>query len=134
MRAEAQECGSDASKLADSTGGSVYHADRNALGLLGLMRRAGKLGTGEAGTRQTVRSGEAKLILLASDASPNAVKRAAGFAAKAGVPMLRLDADQAALCAAAGASGGVIFSVCEEGFARAFIRKLSSASEAQVNS
>ena len=50
-----------------------------ALGFLGLMRRAGKLSAGEEGVRQSVRAGKAKLILLASDASPNAQKRAEDF-------------------------------------------------------
>ena len=51
------------------------------LGFLGLMRRAGKLSAGEEGVRQSVRAGKAKLILLASDASPNAQKRAEDFSA-----------------------------------------------------
>ena len=58
------------------------------LGFLGLMRRAGKLSAGEEGVRQSVRAGKAKLILLASDASPNAQKRAEGFSAHARVPLL----------------------------------------------
>ena len=107
---------------------SIFHADRKALGLLGLARRAGKLGCGEAGTRKSVHSGEAKLILLAADASRNAAKRAEGFARSAGVSLLRLDADQAALCSAAGVSGGVIFAVCDEGLAAAVLKKLSAVS------
>ncbi len=134
MNAEGKETGNSPSRRDAAASGEVYHADRNALRLLGLMRRAGKLGTGEAGTRQSVRSGEARLILLASDASRNAVKRAEGFARAAGVPLLRLDADQTMLCAAAGVSGGVIFSVCEDGFADVFRKKLHSGSEVQVNS
>ncbi len=121
---------SEASCQAEECGGQIsvdaFHADRNALGLLGLARRAGKLGSGEAGTRKAVHGGEAKLILLASDASRNAFKRADGFARAAGIPLLRLDADQAALSTAAGAPGGVIFAVCDEGFSAAFLKKLSA--------
>ena len=54
------------------------------LRFLGLMRRAGKLSVGEEGTGQAARAGKAKLILLASDASPNACDRAEGFARRGG--------------------------------------------------
>ena len=62
------------------------------MGFLGLMRRAGKLSAGEDGVRQVVRKHSAKLILLASDASPNAQKRAEGFAESAGVPLVKMSA------------------------------------------
>ena len=38
--------------------------------LLGLARRAGAVAPGTEATRQAVRSGEARLVLLAGDASP----------------------------------------------------------------
>ena len=47
-----------------------------ALNLLGLMRRANALSIGEEDTGSAVREHAAKLVLLASDASPNAKKRA----------------------------------------------------------
>ena len=65
------------------------------LGFLGLMRRAGKLSAGEEGVRQSVRAGKAKLILLASDSSPNAQKRAEDFSAHARVPLLVMSEDKA---------------------------------------
>ena len=46
-----------------------------ALNLLGLMRKANALRIGEEETGAAVREHEAKLVLLASDASPNARKR-----------------------------------------------------------
>ena len=51
------------------------------LHLLGLMRRANALAVGEVNTGSTARAGKAKLLLLASDASENARRRAEGFAA-----------------------------------------------------
>ena len=50
-----------------------------ALNLLGLMRKANALRIGEEETGAAVREHEAKLVLLASDASPNARKRASGY-------------------------------------------------------
>ena len=103
----------------------------DALGLLGLMRRAGKLAAGEEGVRQAVRAGKAKLVLLASDASANAQKRAEGFAAQAKVPLVELAADKAALCCAAGVAGGAMFAVCDAGFAAALLKKLQAETDAE---
>ena len=94
------------------------------MGFLGLMRRAGKLSAGEDGVRQAVRKHSAKLILLASDASPNAQKRAEGFAESAGVPLVKMSAAKDQLCQNLGVNGGAMFAVCDEGFARAFLQKL----------
>lgn len=43
--------------------------------LLGLARRAGAIVPGTAAVRDAIRSGEAKLVLLASDASPAQVAK-----------------------------------------------------------
>lgn len=50
-----------------------------ARGYLGLARKAGLLAVGEDSCGDAVRAGRAKLLLLAQDASPNAVKRAESF-------------------------------------------------------
>ena len=47
-----------------------------AKGYLGLARRAGLLVTGADGCADAVGAGRAKLLMLASDASPNTVRRA----------------------------------------------------------
>ena len=104
----------------------------DALGLLGLMRRAGKLAAGEEGVRQAARAGKAKLILLASDASSNARKRAEGFAAQGQVPLLVLQADKAELCCAAGVAGGAMFAVCDNGFAAALQKKLQAETDDEI--
>ena len=90
---------------------------------LGLMRRAGKLSAGEDGVRQAVRKRSARLILVAADASENAVKRAEGFAEAAQVPLIRLDAEKDTLCRALGVNGGAMFAVCDEGFKQLFLKK-----------
>ena len=64
---------------------------------LGLMRRAGKLSAGEDGVRQAVRQHTAKLILVAADASDNALKRAQGFADASRAPLIRLDENKEGL-------------------------------------
>ena len=59
-----------------------------ALNLLGLMRRANALSIGEEDTGSAVREHAAKLVLLASDASPNAKKRAAGYMYGSKAPLI----------------------------------------------
>ena len=46
---------------------------------MALARKAGRLAVGEAVCGETAAAGKAKLLLLASDASANARKRAVGF-------------------------------------------------------
>ena len=92
---------------------------------LGLMRRAGKLSAGEDGVRQAVR--KHKLILVAADASDNALKRAQGFADASHAPLIRLDEDKDALCRALGVNGGAMFAVCDPGFAKLFLGKLKDS-------
>jgi len=94
------------------------------LGFLGLMRRAGKLAAGETGTGKAARAGQAKLILLASDASENARDRAEGFAKTAGVRLVHLEEDKESLSRAIGVQGGAMFAVCDGGFADALLKKL----------
>lgn len=71
-------------------------------GAIGLARKAGALAVGTELVRTAVRSKKAAVVLLASDASPNAVKRAEGLSAHYRVPLLRLPLTMAELGAAAG--------------------------------
>ena len=96
---------------------------------LGLMRRAGKLSAGEDGVRQAVRKHTAKLILVAADASDNALKRAQGFADASHARLIRLDEDKDALCQALGVNGGAMFAVCDPGFAKMFFDKLKDSNQ-----
>ena len=50
-----------------------------ALNYLGLAKKAGLLEIGEENTGAAIRGGKARLVLLASDASDNAGRRAEGF-------------------------------------------------------
>ena len=65
------------------------------LKFLGLMRRANALQVGENNTGEAVRAGKAKLLLLASDASENAKKRAESFVGGRSCLLLPLPIDLA---------------------------------------
>lgn len=76
-----------------------------AQGYMGLARRAGLLVTGEDGCADAVGAGRAKLLMLASDASPNAVKRARSFLMGHRAPLETLPWERETLSALLGKRG-----------------------------
>lgn len=97
----------------------------NALHLLGLMRRANAIAIGEENTGSSVRAGRAKLLLLASDASDNACRRAEGFAAGRRLPLVGLPFTKEEFSSAVGVRGGSMAAITDLGFADALLRLLS---------
>lgn len=96
-----------------------------ALNLLGLMRRANAVQIGETNTGASVRSGKAKLLLLASDASDNAKSRAEGFARGRSVLTVLLPYTKDEIVASVGLSGCSMAAVTDMGFANALMKILS---------
>lgn len=91
-----------------------------ALGCLGLAMKAGLLVTGEQNTGASVHGGAAKLIVLASDASENAQRRARGFSASSGVPLVESPMSKAEIAAATGRSGCSMAAFHDAGLALRF--------------
>ena len=89
------------------------------LSLLGLMRKARALEPGEANTGAAVRGGRAKLLLLASDASDNARKRAETFAFGRRVITLPLPFGKEELASCLGTGECAMAAVTDLGFAAA---------------
>ena len=58
-----------------------------ALGYIGIAKKAGALSVGETNAGAVVRAGKGRVLLLASDASPNARHRAEGFVAGTQTPV-----------------------------------------------
>ena len=94
------------------------------LKFLGLMRRANALQVGENNTGEAVRAGKAKLLLLASDASENAQKRAESFVGGRSCLLLELPFSKEELSSALGLGGCSMAAVTELGFANALIKRL----------
>ncbi|BDG35182.1 YlxQ family RNA-binding protein [Geobacillus sp. 44B] len=84
--------------------------------LLGLANRAGKVISGEELTVKEIRSGKAKLVLLAEDASENTSKKITDKCSSYGVP-LRKVSDRYTLGHAIGKDARVVVAVMDEGFA-----------------
>ncbi|OZI11608.1 hypothetical protein CEW92_11185 [Bacillaceae bacterium SAS-127] len=90
-------------------------------GLLGLANRARKIISGEELTVKEIQRGQAKLILLSMDASPNTKKKIQDKASFYRVPVKWVD-DRYVLGQAIGKEARVVLAVLDSGFAN----KLSS--------
>ena len=97
------------------------------LKLLGLMRKANAIAIGETNTGAAARSGKAKLLLIAADASDNARRRAEGFAAGRGLETVLLPFTKAEISANVGVSGCSMAAVLDTGFAGALMKALEEA-------
>ncbi|WP_276352458.1 L7Ae/L30e/S12e/Gadd45 family ribosomal protein [Cohnella caldifontis] len=87
-----------------------------ALSRLGLAMRAGKLVTGEETVLKAIRAGEAKLVVLAGDASENTGKKLADKCGSYGVPLVT-GFTRYELGWAVGKPERVMFAVTDQGFA-----------------
>ena len=88
------------------------------LGLLGLMRRASAISPGEDQAAEAVRAGKGKLLLLASDVSDNARRKAENLAAGRSVEPVLLPFDRETLGAALGLGSCSVAAVTDLGFAQ----------------
>ncbi|WP_438448263.1 YlxQ family RNA-binding protein [Gorillibacterium sp. sgz5001074] len=88
----------------------------NWLSTLGLAMRAGKIVTGDDTVMKAVRSGEAKLVLLASDAAANAQKKYRDKCSFYNVPLIE-QGSRFELGSAIGKVERVVLAVTDAGFA-----------------
>lgn len=86
------------------------------MSLLGLANRARKVISGEELTIKEIRSGKAKLVLLAGDASANTEKKVTDKCAYYKVPLLKVE-NRELLGKAIGKEARVVAAVLDTGFA-----------------
>ena len=91
-----------------------------ALNYLGLARKAGLLETGEENTGIAVRSGKARLVILAQDASGNARRRAEGYVSMTKVPLVTVPFTKLDISAATGKNGCSMAAIMDIGLAASF--------------
>ncbi len=102
-----------------------------AMGLLGLMRRAGALEPGESKAGDAVKGGKAKLLLLAADASDNARDRAESFTRGRSTLTVTLPFVKEELSEGLGIGGCAMAAVTDMGFANALMKQLAEAEPEQ---
>jgi ribosomal protein L7Ae-like RNA K-turn-binding protein len=91
--------------------------------LLGLANRARKVISGEELTVKEIRSGKAKLVLLAEDASENTMKKIKDKCSSYGVPLRKVP-DRYTLGHAIGKDARVVVAIIDEGFANKLLTML----------
>lgn len=96
------------------------------LNLLGLMRKAGSLETGETNAGAVCRGGKAKLLLLASDASENARRRAESFVQGRSTVFVTVPFTKDEIASKVGTSVCSMAAITDLGFADAFMKGLCS--------
>lgn len=104
-----------------------------ALNLLGLMRKANAIRIGEVETGTAVREHEAKLVILACDASQNAQKRAAGYMYASKAQLITVPFTKDEISSYVSKSGCSMAAICDIGFADAFIRLLYEMEPTKYN-
>ena len=96
------------------------------LSLIGLAKKAGRVEVGEEPTGAAARAKKARIILLAGDAAPAAVRRAASFAETGNCPLVPLKADKDQLGRCLGKTSVAMAAVTDIGFADAVVKKLAA--------
>lgn len=91
-------------------------AEGEALGLLGLARRAGRAVVGRRQLEEAARSGELRALVLAGDATENARERLRGLVGRTEVPTVEL-ADRLRLGSAVGKGAVAAVGVTDRGLA-----------------
>ena len=97
----------------------------SALSLLGLALRGGNLAVGEEPVAEACKTGRAKLVLTAGDASLNTVERAQRWAQNGNVLRLPVPWDKETLGGALGRSVCAMAALTDQGLAAALFRKLA---------
>ena len=95
-----------------------------AASMIGLAMKAGCIAAGELAAEQALRRGNARLVILAEDASQNTVKKFSNMAVFRHVPVCRLFTKEE-LGRAVGRGERSCLIVTEEAFARQITEKMS---------
>lgn len=98
----------------------------NALRMLGLAKKAGRLEVGEEPVGAAARARKAKLLLLARDAAANTARRAAHFGEAGNVLFLTVPFTKAELGMAVGRTSCAMLAFTDPGFAASFVEKLAA--------
>lgn len=97
----------------------------NALGYIGIAKKAGAIEIGETNSGSAVRAGSARLLVLAADSSDNARSRAENFVYGRKTPLVRLPFTKSELSDITGVNGCSMAAFTDIGLAAAFLSELA---------
>ena len=96
------------------------------LSMIGLAKKAGRLEIGEEPVGAAARAKKARIILVASDAAPSSMRRAASFAEAGNTILLTIPAGKDDLGSSLGRTSVAMAAVTDIGFAEAIVKKLAA--------
>ena len=96
----------------------------NISGLIGLARKAGKVEVGEEAVSIAARHHKARVILFASDAADNTLRRQESLAQLGSCPTVRLPLTKAELGGCVGRGACALLAITDIGLAAAVLKKL----------
>lgn len=96
----------------------------NISGLIGLARKAGKVEVGEEAVSIAARHHKARVILFASDAADNTLRRRESLGEQGSCPAVQLPLTKAELGGAVGRSACAVLALTDIGLAAAVLKKL----------
>ena len=94
-------------------------------GLIGLAARAGKAWGGVSAVEAAVKRGEARLLLISSDAGAAVTRKTAYISGQNGLPVMKAALSSAEMGGAMGKSGCAVCAVGEKNIADEIIRKIA---------
>ena len=98
------------------------------LGLIGLAKRAGKISSGEPICKDKIKSGDARLVIIAEDASDNTKKSLTNSCKYYNSPYVIFFSKEQLGCFCGGGFKSAV-AVCDKGFAEAILKKLGENGE-----
>ena len=97
-----------------------------ALGYVGLARRGGNIEIGEQRAKALVKSGKARLMIVASDTSPGAKRRAEGYVYGYQTPLITVPYTKETISRAVGVPGCSMAAFGDAGLALSFVQALGA--------
>ncbi len=101
----------------------------NALNYIGLAKKAGAIEIGETNSGAACRSGKAKLLIVAADASENALSRAENFIYGKKAQMISVPFTKEQISLQTGTSGCSMAAFTDVGLAAVFLAALAETDE-----
>lgn len=103
-------------------------SENKLFSLLGLAQKAGKIASGDAKVQKTVKAGQAKLLIVASDASELTQKSYRDMASFYHVQLIaKFTKDQLGLAVGKGKRAALV--VMDDGFSKAMCKEFSQMGE-----
>ena len=96
-----------------------------ALNYIGLAKKAGAIEVGETNTGAAIRAGKGRILILASDASDNAKRRAENYVHGTQTPIVMLPFSKAEISQVSGTAGCSMAAFTDVGLAAVFMAALA---------